>query len=61
MTQEKLRQKEALRDLEAYKQKDMNRMKQEHEEMERMLRDRIAKMESQVGGDRRGQSSMCTG
>ncbi|XP_005091949.1 leucine-rich repeat-containing protein 45 [Aplysia californica] len=47
ITQEKLRQKEAMRDLEQYKQKDMNRMKQESEEMERILRDRISKMESQ--------------
>ncbi|XP_059173712.1 leucine-rich repeat-containing protein 45-like [Physella acuta] len=47
ITQEKLRQKEAMRDLEQYKQKDMARMKQESEEMERILRDRISKMESQ--------------
>ncbi|CAL1532646.1 unnamed protein product [Lymnaea stagnalis] len=46
ITQEKLRQKEAMRDFEQYKQKEMARMKQESEEMERILRDRISKMES---------------
>ncbi|KAK7005347.1 leucine-rich repeat-containing protein 45 [Biomphalaria glabrata] len=47
ITQEKLRQKEAMRDFEQYKQKEMIHMKQESEDMEKILRDRISKLESQ--------------
>ncbi|CAG5118681.1 unnamed protein product [Candidula unifasciata] len=47
LAQEKLRQKEALRDMEQYKQKEIARIKQESEEMEKILRDRINKLESQ--------------
>uniref|UniRef100_A0A0B6ZX13 Leucine-rich repeat-containing protein 45 n=2 Tax=Arion vulgaris TaxID=1028688 RepID=A0A0B6ZX13_9EUPU len=47
LAQEKLRHKESMRDQEQYKQKEMSRIKQEGEDMERILRDRITKLESQ--------------
>ncbi|XP_041363467.1 leucine-rich repeat-containing protein 45-like [Gigantopelta aegis] len=44
--QEKIRQKEAIRDVEQYKQKEIIRVKQEADDLEKTLRDRIHKMEA---------------
>ncbi|KAL8619252.1 hypothetical protein ACOMHN_050033 [Nucella lapillus] len=46
ITSEKQRQKDVQRDLESSKNKELARTKQEAEDMERALRDRIQKMES---------------
>ncbi|XP_050392919.1 leucine-rich repeat-containing protein 45 [Patella vulgata] len=44
--QEKTRQKDALHDLETYKQKEINRIRQEADDTEKTLRDRLQKMET---------------